>query len=53
MKRLKSILLYAHEVSSSDVALQRAEALATSNEALLWVVDVLPSRDRPWSSTFS
>lgn len=50
MKRLKSILLYAHELSDSDVALQRAEALASSNEALLWVVDVLPSRDRPWST---
>ena len=50
MKRLESILLYAHDVSSSDQALQRAEALASSNDALLWVVDVLPSRERPWST---
>ena len=50
MKRLKSILLYAREASDSDVALQRAEALASSHEAVLWVVDVLPSRDRPWST---
>jgi len=49
MKRLGSILLYAHEASPSDVTLQRAEALAASHEALLWLVDVLPSRDRPWS----
>ena len=50
MKRLGSILLYAHEASPSDVTLQRAEALAASNEAPLWVVDVLPSRGRPWST---
>jgi len=50
MKRLKSILLYANGASSSDVALRRAEALAASNEAFLWVVDVLPGRDRPWST---
>ena len=50
MRRLKSILLYAREVSDSDVALQRAEALASSHEALLWVVDVLPSGDRSWST---
>ena len=50
MKRLESILLYAHEVSDSDVALRRAEALASSHEAVLWVVDVLPNRDRPWST---
>ncbi len=50
MKRLESILLYANGTSGSGVALRRAEALAASNEALLWVVDVLPSRDRPWSS---
>ncbi|MCP4205211.1 MAG: universal stress protein [bacterium] len=50
MKRLKSILLYANGAPGADVALRRAEALAASNEALLWVVDVLPSRDRPWST---
>ena len=50
MKRLKSILLYADGTSGSDVALRRAEALAASNKALLWVVDVLPSRERPWSA---
>ena len=50
MKHLRSILFYANGTSSSDGALRRAEALAASNEALLWVVDVLPSRDRPWST---
>ena len=49
MKRLESILFYASGTSGADVALRRAEALAASNEALLWVVGVLPSRDRPWS----
>ena len=50
MKRLESILLYANGTSGLDVALRRAEALAITNEALLWVVDVLPGRDRPWST---
>ena len=47
MKRLKSILLYANETSSSGAALRRAEALAARNEALLSVVDVLPGSDGP------
>ncbi len=49
MKRLKSILLYTNDTSRADLAQRRAEALAIKNEALLWVVDVLPGRDRPWS----
>ncbi|MDH3744942.1 MAG: universal stress protein [Acidobacteriota bacterium] len=50
MKHLKSILLYATETSGAEAALKRAEALAIKNEALLWVVDVLPGRNRTWST---
>ena len=50
MKRLKSILLYANEASRAESALERAEALAVKNGALLWVVDVLPGRHGAWSA---
>lgn len=45
MKRFKNILYFADGSAAPDYSLQRAVALATSNQASLTVVDVLDSLD--------